>query len=109
MVTTDETTEIFKRFGDEESTLFDRHERLSFEVQLKQAILGRSLSEPSYKPLPKLVATPIQQGQRLGWRRGWSIQKALKKFLKPNKEAKKDLLESKEKQSSADLSSVVNV
>ncbi|CAI9097183.1 OLC1v1033555C1 [Oldenlandia corymbosa var. corymbosa] len=39
------------RFGDEEenqSTLLDKYERLSFEVQLNQAILlGRSLSEPS--------------------------------------------------------------
>lgn len=38
---------ILQKFGDEESTLFDRYERLSFEVQLNQAILGRSLSEPS--------------------------------------------------------------
>ncbi|KAL3531601.1 hypothetical protein ACH5RR_005122 [Cinchona calisaya] len=31
----------------DESRLLDRYERLSFEVQLNQAILGRSLSEPS--------------------------------------------------------------
>ena len=30
-----------------QSTLLDRYERLSFEVHLKQAMLGRSLSEPS--------------------------------------------------------------
>lgn len=34
-------------FGDEESTLLDRYERLSFEVHLNQAILGRSLSHPT--------------------------------------------------------------
>lgn len=35
------------RFGDEESTLLDRYERLSFPVHLNQAILGRSLSHPT--------------------------------------------------------------
>ncbi|CAN0879550.1 hypothetical protein LINGRAHAP2_LOCUS13119 [Linum grandiflorum] len=35
-----------KRFGDEQSTLLDRYERMSFEVQLNRAILSRSLSEP---------------------------------------------------------------
>lgn len=35
------------RYGDEESTLLDRYERLSFEVHLNQAILGRSLSHPT--------------------------------------------------------------
>lgn len=43
----DEIGVILGRFGDEESTLLDQYERLSFEVHLNQAILARSLSEPS--------------------------------------------------------------
>ncbi|KAG5248347.1 Protein Wnt-3a [Salix suchowensis] len=42
----DEIAVVLKRFGDEQSTLLDQFERLSFEVHLSQAMLGRSLSEP---------------------------------------------------------------
>ncbi|KAI8014642.1 hypothetical protein LOK49_LG05G00071 [Camellia lanceoleosa] len=86
---------ILRRFGDEQSTLLDRFERLSFEVQLNQAILGRSLSEPSVSrgwthhhqapPAALLVAPPamasqVQQGKR---RHGSGFQKVLKRLLKP--------------------------
>lgn len=81
---------IMKKFGDEQSNLLDQFERLTFEVQLNQAILGRSLSEPSTTvrskmPLPFSVAQPppplvsqVRQG-----RRGSGFQKVLKKLLKP--------------------------
>ncbi|XP_021893826.1 uncharacterized protein LOC110811595 isoform X1 [Carica papaya] len=42
-----EIESVERRFGDEQSTLLDQFERLSVEVQLKRAMLGRSLSEPS--------------------------------------------------------------
>ncbi|KAL5738962.1 hypothetical protein ACOSQ2_028142 [Xanthoceras sorbifolium] len=42
----DEIAVVLRRFGDEQSTLLDQFERLSFEVQLNQAILRRSFSEP---------------------------------------------------------------
>ncbi|KAL2557584.1 uncharacterized protein Fot_02323 [Forsythia ovata] len=82
MGTTEEMAVILKRFGDEQSTLFDRFERLSFEVQLNQAILGRSMSEPSVprrQDAPQLVAKPV----RLWKQRGSGFQKVLKKLLKP--------------------------
>ncbi|KAL8038945.1 hypothetical protein ABFX02_10G003400 [Erythranthe guttata] len=80
------TTAIFKRFGDEQSTLLDKYERLSFEVQLNQAMLGRSLSEPAVArrqaPPPKLVAKTTEklQGRRS---RMSGFQKVMKKFLSP--------------------------
>ncbi|GAV70397.1 hypothetical protein CFOL_v3_13895 [Cephalotus follicularis] len=93
----DEIEVVLKRFGDEQSTLLDQFERLSFEVQLNKAILGRSLSEPfrsqrqpALQPLNGL-ANPkmVKQG-----RRGSRLYKVLKKLLKPivgNKCTKKDL------------------
>ncbi|CAA2995842.1 Hypothetical predicted protein [Olea europaea subsp. europaea] len=80
---------ILKRFGDEQSTLLDRYERLSFEVQLNQAILGRSMSEPSIlrqQEARQVVAKPVRQWRR----RGTGL---LKKLLKPilgGKSAKND-------------------
>lgn len=75
---------VMKRFGDEQSTLLDRFERLSVEVQLNQAILGRSLSvplAPSYQP-------PMPP------RRGSGFKKVMKKLFKPifgtRKEERKD-------------------
>lgn len=57
-------------FGDEQSTLVDEFERLSFEMQLNQAILGgRSLSE-SEPTVPKL-------------RGGSGFNRVLKILLKP--------------------------
>ncbi|KAJ4704232.1 Leukocyte immunoglobulin-like receptor subfamily A member [Melia azedarach] len=86
----DEIEVVLRRFGDEQSNLLDQFERLSFEVQLKQAILRRSLSEPTVarstfqapppSPLPvlPLVTTEVRQG-----RRGSGFGKVFKKLLKP--------------------------
>jgi hypothetical protein len=78
---------VLRKFGDEQSTLLDRFERLSFEVQLSRAILGRSLSSPSGgrfgepligpAPTPPLVMQ-VQEGSR-----GLGFHKSLKKLLKP--------------------------
>ncbi|KAL1549052.1 hypothetical protein AAHA92_17202 [Salvia divinorum] len=59
-----------KRFGDEKSTLLDQYERLSFEVQLSNAMLGRCLLEPAVAPPPK-------QGRRAGF------QKVMRKLFSP--------------------------
>ncbi|XAR68712.1 hypothetical protein NMG60_11000061 [Bertholletia excelsa] len=75
---------ILRRFGDEQSTLLDRFERLSFEVQLNQAILGRSLSEPGISRTPALLAPPLTTKQvQQGKRRRLGLHKALMKLLKP--------------------------
>ncbi|KAJ9185491.1 hypothetical protein P3X46_005122 [Hevea brasiliensis] len=85
----DEIAVILKRFGDEQSTLLDQFERLSFEVQLNQAILGRSLSEPSvgrsrfHVPLNGEAPAPLVTQVRQGRRRGSGLNKALKKLFKP--------------------------
>lgn len=79
---------VMKRFGDEQSTLLDRFERLSFEVQLNQAILGRSFSEPrvprhQLSPQPPPEPT-VAQGRRPHYHhRGLGFQKVLKKLLRP--------------------------
>ncbi|CAK7343562.1 unnamed protein product [Dovyalis caffra] len=88
----DEIAVVLKRFGDEQSTLLDQFERLSFEVQLNQAILGRSLSEPGASrsrlkapvtgQAPAPLATQVKQGCRRR-RRGYGFDKLLKKLLKP--------------------------
>lgn len=89
----DEIEVVLRKFGDEQSTLLDRFERLSFEVQLNRAILGRSFSSPSGgrfgapligsnglapAPAPPPLETQVKRG-----RRGSGFQKALKKLLKP--------------------------
>ncbi|KAI3781460.1 hypothetical protein L2E82_11475 [Cichorium intybus] len=87
----DEVEVVKKRFGDEQSTLLDRFERLSFEVQLNQAILGRSLSEPRaprYQrpplPLPPPLESKVSQGRRhQHHHRGLRFQKVLKKLFRP--------------------------
>ncbi|KAJ7961076.1 Leukocyte immunoglobulin-like receptor subfamily A member [Quillaja saponaria] len=84
----EEMAVILKRFGDEQSTLLDQFERLSFEVQLNQAILGRSRSEPGLSRsrsrvtslAPPPIVTQVQQGRRHHWS---GFQKVLKKLLKP--------------------------
>ncbi|KAM7463892.1 hypothetical protein LguiA_032013 [Lonicera macranthoides] len=83
----DEIETILRRFGDEQSTLLDRFERLSFEVQLNQAIqLGRSLSEPG---IPRISAPPPPPAppapapvHHPRWRK-FGFQKVMKKFLGP--------------------------
>ncbi|CAI9782337.1 unnamed protein product [Fraxinus pennsylvanica] len=97
MATTDEIEEILKRFGNEESTLLDQYEMMSFKVQLKQAMLGRSLSEPRYQGQSNLMSKSVQQKRRWGWSRVWGIHKVLNKFLKPDKRATQDFLDSRGK------------
>lgn len=79
---------VMKRFGDEQSTLLDRFERLSFEVQLNQAILGRSFSEhrtPRYHfqslSLPPPLERKVSQVRR--HHRGFGFKKVWKKVFKP--------------------------
>ncbi|KAF5737293.1 hypothetical protein HS088_TW13G00172 [Tripterygium wilfordii] len=80
MKSMDEIGVVLRRFGDEQSTLLDRFERLSFEVQLNQAILNRSFSEPAVGRFqPPLVTQEVQQGRRSGF----CFRKVLKKLLKP--------------------------
>ncbi|GMH10047.1 hypothetical protein Nepgr_011888 [Nepenthes gracilis] len=84
------------RFGDDErSTLMDQFEVLSFKIQLNQAMLRRSISEPSgarqqysvqepstlsqRPPLPPLVRQEVRQGKR----GSMGISKVLMKLLKP--------------------------
>ncbi|KAG8499210.1 hypothetical protein CXB51_005620 [Gossypium anomalum] len=84
----DEISVVLRRFGDEQSTLLDQFERLSFEVQLNQAILSRSLSEPSvakrshycsqFQAPPPAVKPKGRKG-----RPGSGFNRALKKLLKP--------------------------
>ncbi|KAG6427709.1 hypothetical protein SASPL_111955 [Salvia splendens] len=59
-----------KRFGDKQSSLLDEYERLSFEVQLNNAMLGRCLSEPA-------VVQPPKQRRMAGF------QKVMKKLFSP--------------------------
>ncbi|PHT30136.1 hypothetical protein CQW23_30274 [Capsicum baccatum] len=87
-------SEAMRKFGDGKSTLLDEYERITFEIQLNQAILARSLSEPgrrsttttSQLALPPLMAAgETVQGQfcRQHRRRGYGFQKVMKKLLKP--------------------------
>ncbi|KAK5793381.1 hypothetical protein PVK06_034524 [Gossypium arboreum] len=75
-----------RRFGDEQSTLLDQFERLSFEAQLKQAILGRSLSESRlvkrYR-CSQLLAQPPAAAQVGKGRCGSGFNRVLKKLMKP--------------------------
>ncbi|KAJ0442344.1 hypothetical protein HanRHA438_Chr16g0755271 [Helianthus annuus] len=77
----EEVEVVMKRFGDEQSTLLDRFERLSFEVQLNQAILGRSFSDPRYQsPTLRLQESTVRHHYH---HRGSGFQKVLKKLFKP--------------------------
>ncbi|GAB4833123.1 hypothetical protein Ancab_031369 [Ancistrocladus abbreviatus] len=90
-----------KTFGDDDpSTLMDQFERLSFEIQLNQAMLRRSFSEPSgerhhycssvqaapplQRPLVPVLAPPLVRKEVQQGKRGSSgFHKVLKKLLKP--------------------------
>lgn len=80
----EEIAAVVGKFGDEQSTLLDQFERLSFELQLTRAMLGRSLSEPgaarSFAPLtqPPAVGAEVRRG-----RRGSGFKRVLKKLLSP--------------------------
>ncbi|GAA0154267.1 hypothetical protein LIER_12299 [Lithospermum erythrorhizon] len=94
----DEIAMVLMQFGDEKSTLMDQYERLSFEIQLNQAILGRSLSEPGVsrsrtplvapRPLPLPPPPPLTKNVAQG-KRGTStaavagFRRVIKKLLKP--------------------------
>ncbi|KAL9224628.1 hypothetical protein vseg_000646 [Gypsophila vaccaria] len=73
------------------STLLDEFERLSVEIQLNQAMLRRSLSEPGTSifyqgrlgviaPPPPLVRRPVEQGKRGST---WSLHRMLRKLIRP--------------------------
>ncbi|KAL9228254.1 hypothetical protein vseg_003855 [Gypsophila vaccaria] len=73
------------------STLLDEFERLSVEIQLNQAMLRRSLSEPGTSifyqgrlgvivPPPPLVRRPVEQGKRGS---SWSLHRMLRKLIRP--------------------------
>jgi hypothetical protein len=81
----DEIEVVLKKFGDEQSTLLDRFERISFEVQLSQAMLRRSLSEPTVVgPQGPVVTTARATVAQVRRRRdGSAFRKVLKKLLKP--------------------------
>lgn len=86
----EELSVVMKKFGDEQSTLLDQFERLTFEVQLNQAMLGRSLSEPStivrsskVPPPASLAPPPLISQVRQGRTRRSGFHKVLKKLLKP--------------------------
>ncbi|GLT68268.1 hypothetical protein SLA2020_405170 [Shorea laevis] len=78
----DEITVVLRRFGDEQSTLLDRFERLSYEAHLNQAMLARSLSEPRAVK-SRLVAEPPLLPQVRQGRRGSGFNRVLKKLLRP--------------------------
>ncbi|KAL1331222.1 hypothetical protein AAHE18_12G168100 [Arachis hypogaea] len=83
----EEIAMIQKRFGDEQSTLLDQFERLSFE-----AMLRRSLSEPGLPSVAPTTSTPlvtqqVKQGRGHGRGRGRghgsAFHRVLKKLMKP--------------------------
>ncbi|KAL6987985.1 hypothetical protein U1Q18_013732 [Sarracenia purpurea var. burkii] len=88
MGTTEGIDGILRRFGEEQSRLLDQFERLSFEIQLNQAILGRSLSESVVRTQPPLLLLPpppravASRQVRQGRRRGSGFRNALKRLLK---------------------------
>ncbi|KAK8519388.1 hypothetical protein V6N12_025427 [Hibiscus sabdariffa] len=79
---TEELSVVARKFGNEQSSLLDRFERLSFEAQLKEAILGRSRSESSVVNRPRcsqLLAPPqVSKGRGVS-----GFNWVLKKLLKP--------------------------
>lgn len=90
---------IGTRFGDEQSTLLDEFERMSFEAhaaQLSRAMLGRSFSEPTFSsrpqsrlismaPPPIPLVTQVMQRPHHGHGHGLGsgFHKVFKKLLKP--------------------------
>ena len=89
----EEVEVIMRKFGDEQSALLDRYERLSVEIQLNQAMLKRSLSEPIHQTQSQpavLIAQslqappPQQQPPLVSKKKGGSVfHKVLKKMIKP--------------------------
>lgn len=81
-----ETPTFLQRFEDNQSSLMDRFERLSFEAHLNNALLGRSLSESGFSLMysavvddsPIHTAAPASQA-----RRRLGLNKILKNLMKP--------------------------
>lgn len=78
-----ETPPFLQRLEDNQSSLMDRFERLSFEAHLNNALLGRSLSESGFSLMysadsPIHTAAPANQP-----RRRLGLNKILKKLMKP--------------------------
>ncbi|KAH0865211.1 hypothetical protein HID58_082422 [Brassica napus] len=83
-----ETPPFIRSFGDNQSSLMDRFERLSFEAHLSNALLGRSLSESGFSSMynavlddPPPVHVEDQDCHRV--RRGLRLNKMLKNLMKP--------------------------
>ncbi|KAE8662781.1 putative Pentatricopeptide repeat superfamily protein [Hibiscus syriacus] len=79
----DESSVVVTEFGDDQSSLLDRFERSSFEVQLEEAILGRSLSESSVVNRSQLLGRPQAVPQASKGRGLSGFNWFLKKLLKP--------------------------
>lgn len=79
----DQIEVVLRKFGDEQSTLLDRFERLSFEVRLNEAILGRCFSEPSVARFQVAPPPLVRKQPQRGLRGRSAFHKVLKKFLKP--------------------------
>ncbi|PRQ42697.1 hypothetical protein RchiOBHm_Chr3g0460461 [Rosa chinensis] len=88
----DEIEVMIRKFGDDKSALLDQYERLSVEIQLNQAMLKRSLSEPTHQTRSQaalligqgLQAPPPQPPPLVSKKRGGSgFHKVLKKMIKP--------------------------
>ncbi|GLU17849.1 hypothetical protein SLE2022_342000 [Rubroshorea leprosula] len=79
---TDEIAGVLRRFGDEQSTLWDRFERLSFEAHLNRAMLARSFSEPRVAKSLLAVEPPVLPHVSQG-RRGSGFNRILKKLFRP--------------------------
>ncbi|GMJ08558.1 hypothetical protein HRI_004525000 [Hibiscus trionum] len=80
----EELSVVVRNFGDDQSSLLDRFERLSFEAQLKEAILGRSRSESSVvnrSRSSQLLAPPqVSKGRGVSGF-NWLLKKLLKPIL----------------------------
>lgn len=83
-----ETPPFIRSFGDNQSSLMDGFERLSFEAHLSNALLGRSLSESGFSSMynavlddPPPVHVENQDCHKV--RRGLRLNKMLKNLMKP--------------------------
>ncbi|CAB4284947.1 unnamed protein product [Prunus armeniaca] len=82
---------ILRTFGDDKSSLLDHFERLSVELKLNQAMLRRSLSEPTQirSQQPLLICQAPSESEPpppplvTKKRRGSGFSKVLKKMIKP--------------------------
>lgn len=110
--------EIRKRIGDEQSSLLDEFERMSFAAELNRAMLGRSLSEPGFPRsaanssnsrsrvnvnpnIPPLLSYQVKQGRRRP--SASAFHKLLKKLLKPVLGRKTKQQQNQQQQRASDL------